>query len=164
MSEEKTARTAALLDLSLEALSRWQPARVTAQADSGGNEVLLYGPIVSDSAKSFAETFLGNETTVSNQSFRDQLAKVSGDVTVRINSPGGDVTQASGIVAALIERRNAGDRINAVVDGLAASAAGFVMLAAHDVRMAPLASVMIHGRGPRFWPLRRKRLRQSPIS
>ena len=88
----------------------------------------------------FAEDDLG----ISNRSFREDLNAISGDVVVRINSPGGDVHEASGIQTAMIERRAAGTKISVIVDGLAASAASVVMIAGDDIAMAPLSTVIIH--------------------
>ena len=60
---------------------------------------------------------------------------------VRINSPGGDVFLARAMKTAL-EASPA--RIVAHIDGLAASAASFLMLAADEIRIADGAFVMIH--------------------
>lgn len=60
---------------------------------------------------------------------------------MRLNSPGGDVFEARAIKAAL-ERHPA--RVTAYVDGLAASAASDLMLAAERVLITPGAFVMIH--------------------
>ena len=65
-------------------------------------------------------------------------------MTVRINTPGGSWFEASVIHAALVERRNAGDDVRVVIDGMAASAGSLVMLAASDIRIAAMGSIMIH--------------------
>lgn len=62
-------------------------------------------------------------------------------VTVHINSPGGSVTDALAIYHVL--RRHPG-RVTAIVDGLAASAATIVMLAADEVVMAEHSLLMVH--------------------
>lgn len=62
-------------------------------------------------------------------------------INLRINSPGGDVFAARAIKTAL-EQHPA--RVTAYVDGLAASAASFLMMAADEIRIAPGAFVMIH--------------------
>ena len=54
--------------------------------DSGETELFFEGPISS-------ETWWGDEITPAM--FRDELAKVSGNLTVWINSPGGDCISAS---------------------------------------------------------------------
>lgn len=63
------------------------------------------------------------------------------DITLRINSPGGDVTAASAIYNAL--NRYSG-LVTSHVEALAASAASYVMLAADAVVAAENAMIMIH--------------------
>ena len=62
-------------------------------------------------------------------------------ITLHLNSPGGDVFDAYAIYNAL---RNHPATVDVVVDGLAASAASYIMLAGDTVTMEPAASVMIH--------------------
>lgn len=62
-------------------------------------------------------------------------------VTVHINSPGGSVTDALAIYSIL--RKHSG-RITAIVDGLCASAATIIMLAADEVVMAEHSLLMVH--------------------
>ncbi len=62
-------------------------------------------------------------------------------VTVHINSPGGSVTDALAIYSCL--RKHAG-RVTALVDGLCASAATIVALAADEVVMAEHSLLMVH--------------------
>ena len=68
------------------------------------------------------ETWYGDEVTPAL--FRDELNAGSGDITVWINSPGGDVTVK--------------------IDGLAASAASVIAMAGTTVLMSPVAMMMIH--------------------
>lgn len=63
------------------------------------------------------------------------------NIHLRINSPGGDVFDARAIKTAL-EQHPA--KVTAFVDGLAASAASFLMLAADNIKIAKGAFVMIH--------------------
>lgn len=62
-------------------------------------------------------------------------------VTVRINSPGGDVVEAQAIYNAF--RRHEGT-VTVEVDGLAASAASFIAMAGDKIRIAENAMFMIH--------------------
>ncbi|WP_424360243.1 head maturation protease, ClpP-related [Methylocystis parvus] len=62
-------------------------------------------------------------------------------INLHLNSPGGDVFEARAIKTAL-EQHSA--RVVVHVDGLAASAASFLMLAADEIRIARGAFVMIH--------------------
>jgi len=63
------------------------------------------------------------------------------NIHVRINSPGGDVFDARAIKTAL-EQHPA--KVTAYIDGVAASAASFLMLGADDIQIAPGAFIMIH--------------------
>ncbi|PNG27012.1 head maturation protease, ClpP-related [Methylocella silvestris] len=62
-------------------------------------------------------------------------------INLRINSPGGDVFEARAIKTALDQHPA---QVTAYVDGLAASAASFLMLAGDEIQIAPGAFVMIH--------------------
>lgn len=74
--------------------------------------------------------------------FLDELAPLGArDITLRINSEGGEVFDGVAIYNAL--QRHAG-RINAHVDGLAASAASFIAMAADEIIMEPGSQMMIH--------------------
>lgn len=72
-----------------------------------------------------------------------ELAAIpAGDpVTVRVNSPGGDVVEAQAIYNAL--SRQTGDVLVAV-DGLAASAASYLIMAADKIEIAENAMLMVH--------------------
>ena len=92
-------RALALVDIVPSVAARWTEApALTAQAGEG--EVLVYGPIVSDLDAAFIQEFLGVEA-VTGAGFRTALNAIAGDVTVRINSPGGDVHEASNMLTAL---------------------------------------------------------------
>lgn len=72
----------------------------------------------------------------------EALAMITADtIELHLNSPGGDVFDAFSIYNAL---RNHPATVNVVVDGLAASAASYIMLAGDSIEMEPNASVMIH--------------------
>jgi len=79
---------------------------------------------------------------VGEQSVLTALQEMGGrDVTLRINSPGGDVIPANAIYNAL--ERYSG-RVTASIESLAASAASYIMLAADKVVAAENAMIMIH--------------------
>ena len=105
---------------------------------------MLYGPMVDEFEASCFNEMVDNDMMTSSQQFMARLNAIEGDVTVRINSPGGSVFEAAAIHAALVERRNAGDDVNVRIDGLAASAAAFVMLAGSDIQIAAMGQMMIH--------------------
>ena len=139
-------RLLAHLGIVASAAGRWIKAEDEGKPSSaaGDNEILLYGPLVSDSEVSFYREWLGDDSVVSGSMFRERLNALTGDVVLRINCPGGCVHEASTIVNAIIERRNGGDAVDAIVDGMAASGGGVVMVACEQVTISPMGSVMIH--------------------
>lgn len=63
------------------------------------------------------------------------------DIEIAVNSPGGDVFEAAAIYAAIARHDG---QVTCRVDGIAASAASYVCMAASRVVMAPSAFMMIH--------------------
>lgn len=109
------------------------------EAISGDGEdatIYVYDVIVSSEAE--AELWGG----VAPGAFAKQIASLKGKtIHLRINSPGGSVFGARAIEQAIREHDG---RVIAHVDGYAASAASFLMLAAAEVVMSPGAMVMVH--------------------
>ena len=85
------------------------------------------------------ETWFGDEVTP--QVFKNDLQAGNGDITLWINSPGGDVFAAAQIYNMLMDYK--GD-VHVVIDGLAASAASVIAMAGTTVSMSPVAMLMIH--------------------
>ena len=100
--------------------------------DSGGRVLRLEGPIDSDN-------FWGDEVTPAM--FREDLEAEDGDVTVWINSPGGNVFAAAEIYTMLKDYKGA---VTVKVASIAASAASVVAMAGDTVQMSPTALLMIH--------------------
>jgi ATP-dependent Clp protease, protease subunit len=75
---------------------------------------------------------------------RDIAAVGAGTIVLRVNSPGGDVFAGQAIAQAMRDARARGVRVEAHVDGYAASAATVVSIAADEVVMAEGAMWMIH--------------------
>jgi ATP-dependent Clp protease protease subunit len=79
---------------------------------------------------------------VSPRKFREELKQHQGkNLTVWINSNGGDVYAASQIYTALREHRG---KITVKVDGTAISAASVIAMAGDEILMSPTAVMMIH--------------------
>ncbi|MDN2996413.1 head maturation protease, ClpP-related [Streptococcus suis] len=85
------------------------------------------------------ETWFGDEVTP--QVFKNDLHAGNGDITLWINSPGGDVFAAAQIYNMLMDYK---DDVHVVIDGLAASAASVIAMAGTTVSMSPVAMMMIH--------------------
>lgn len=112
--------------------------------EASDSEILIYGLIVPEDIRSFESEFWGDETFVSGKFFRDQMARITGDVTLRINSDGGDAFEASSILQTIAERQKAGYKVNCVVDGIAASAASLVSSSCDHCTIAQMGMIMIH--------------------
>ena len=78
---------------------------------------------------------------VTPQMFKDELFAGEGDITVWINSPGGDCIAASQIYSMLMDYKG---NVTVKIDGIAASAASVIAMAGTEVLMAPTALLMIH--------------------
>ena len=78
---------------------------------------------------------------VTPQLFKDELYAGEGDVTVWINSPGGDCVAAAQIYNMLKEYNG---NITVKIDGIAASAASVIAMAGTTVLMSPVSMLMIH--------------------
>ena len=78
---------------------------------------------------------------VTPQLFKDELTAGSGDITVWINSPGGDCVAAAQIYNMLMDYKG---NVTVKVDGIAASAASVIAMAGTKVLMSPVSMLMIH--------------------
>lgn len=98
------------------------------------NEILMYGPIGPD--------FWEPENAITAKSVMAQLSEISGDVTVRISSGGGDVYEGIDIMNAL---KGYDGEVTVIVESLAASAASFIAVGGADrVLMRKSSELMIH--------------------
>ena len=101
--------------------------------EADGERTLVLNGEISD------ETWYGDEVTPAL--FQKELDAGTGDITVWINSPGGDVFAAARIYNMLMEYK--GD-VRVKVDALAASAASVIAMAGTEVLMSPVGMMMIH--------------------
>ena len=85
------------------------------------------------------ETWCGDEVTP--QLFKDELNAGNGNITVWINSPGGDVFAAAQIYNMLRDYKGS---VTVKIDGIAASAASVIAMAGDKVCVSPVAMMMIH--------------------
>lgn len=100
--------------------------------DEDGRTLYLNGTIAEES---------WFEDEVTPAAFKAELMAGEGDITVWINSPGGDCIAASQIYCMLMDYRGA---VTVKIDGIAASAASVVAMAGTTVLMAPTALMMVH--------------------
>lgn len=73
--------------------------------------------------------------------FRDELFAGNGDITIWINSPGGDYVAAVQIYNMMIEYPG---NVTVKIDGIAASAASVIAMAGTKVLVSPVSMLMIH--------------------
>ena len=78
---------------------------------------------------------------VTPQLFKDELCAGEGDITVWINSPGGDCVAAAQIYNMLTTYKG---NVTVKIDGIAASAASVIAMAGDKVLMSPVSMMMIH--------------------
>jgi ATP-dependent Clp protease protease subunit len=85
------------------------------------------------------ETWFGDAVTP--KQFKSELFNESGDISIWINSPGGDVFAASQIYNMLMDYKG---HVTVKIDGIAASAASVIAMAGGEVLMSPVSMMMIH--------------------
>ena len=73
--------------------------------------------------------------------FKDELLSGSGDITVYINSPGGDCVAAAQIYNMLSEYPG---KVTVKIDAIAASAASVIAMSGDTVLMSPTGILMVH--------------------
>ena len=80
--------------------------------------------------------------------FKDELNAGTGDITLWINSPGGDCVAAAQIFNMLSEYPG---KVTVKIDGIAASAASVIAMAGTEVWMSPVSMMMIHNPATIAW-------------
>ena len=78
---------------------------------------------------------------ITPQLFKDELNSGKGNITVWINSPGGDCVAAAQIYNMLMDYKG---NVTVKIDGIAASAASVIAMAGTEVLMSPVSTMMIH--------------------
>lgn len=102
-------------------------------ASSGGVRVLQLNGAIAE------ESWFDDDITPAI--FKEELHAGCGDVEVWVNSPGGDCIAAAQIYNMLLDYPG---KITVIIDGLAASAASVIAMAAEQVVMSPVSMMMIH--------------------
>ncbi|WP_198670806.1 head maturation protease, ClpP-related [Oceanicella sp. SM1341] len=99
-------------------------------------EIVLNGSILSSGDEEWYESGI-----ITSSMVRDALALVPGDVTVRVNSPGGDPTEGEAIRVLLAEHDGT---VTVKVAGDAISAASLMIMGADRIEMSEGSIMMIH--------------------
>lgn len=122
---------AAQFDVRPDAMERWEPG-VQAAID-GDNSISMYDAI--------GEGWDGNGVTAKRIGGALRAIGAGKDVTVNLNSPGGDFFEGVAIYNLL--RQHSG-KVTVNVMGLAASAASVIAMAGDDINMGDGSFLMIH--------------------
>ena len=85
---------------------------------------------------------------VTPQLFKEELNAGTGDITVWINSPGGDCVAAAQIYNMLVAYSG---KVTVKIDGIAASAASVIAMAGDEVLVSPVSMLMIHNPATIAW-------------
>ena len=83
----------------------------------------------------------GEEIKSTADIFRDELYSGEGNISVWINSPGGDMVTGAQIYNLIKDYKG---KVTIKIDGLAASAASVIAMAGDEVLMSPVSELMIH--------------------
>ena len=114
---------------------KWKNRTVTnqeTQTETVERTLFLSGTIAEDS---------WFDDDVTPQLFKEELMAGSGDITVWINSPGGDCVAAAQIYNMLMDYPH---NVTVKIDGIAASAASVIAMAGTRVLVSPVSMMMIH--------------------
>lgn len=117
----------------------WNWKRVKNQEEQEEHILFLSGAIAE-------ESWYDDEVTP--QLFKEELQDHLGDITVWINSPGGDCIAAAQIYNMLMEHKGA---VTIKIDGIAASAASVIAMAGIKVLVSPVSMMMIHNPATVAW-------------
>ncbi len=110
----------------------WKTQTVTNQETATERTLFLNGTIAEES---------WFDDDVTPQLFKEELNSGTGDITVWINSPGGDCIAAAQIYNMLMDYKG---NVTVKIDGIAASAASVIAMAGTKVLVSPVSMLMIH--------------------
>ena len=111
----------------------WLTPQASGPNSDGGDRVLRINGVIAE------ESWLDDDITPTL--FASELNAGSGPVTIWLNSPGGDVVAAARIYNMLLDYPG---KVTVNIDGIAASAASVIAMAASTVAMSPVSMLMIH--------------------
>lgn len=119
----------------------WKDHKVSNQdGEESSERVLFLNGVIAE------ESWFADDVTPAM--FREELNAGKGNITVWINSPGGDCIAAAQIYNMLREYKG---EVTVKIDGLAASAASVIAMAGTKVLMSPVSMMMIHNPATIAW-------------
>lgn len=105
----------------------------------GPEERILY--ISGEIIDGYDEDGYNEEIKSTADIFRDELYSGEGNISVWVNSPGGDMVTGAQIYNLIKDYKG---KVTIKIDGLAASAASVIAMAGDEVLMSPVSQLMIH--------------------
>ena len=127
-------------------------AYAMATADGQSAEITMYGDIYEQRPTDWCgDPVEGQFITLSE--FLDDLGQIAAckDITIRMNSYGGDAGVSNTIHNRLRELARGGAKLTCVVDGVAMSGGSLIMCACDTVKVNPSSLIMIHKCWGFFW-------------
>ena len=123
---------------------------VVSAADGDAAEITMYGDVC---AQQPIDWWTGEPEPgmyITPEGFLDDLAQIKdkGQITIKLNSCGGDLYTGIAIHNAL---KGLKGHKTVIVEGIAASAASVIACAGDDVQVYPGSMIMIHGVAGMFW-------------
>ena len=127
--------------VSVEDWTRFNKQKSQIPQNRQDGEIYCYGPLVDEGTRNFYDSW--DEPAWSSKSFETALSQIDGpDVRIRINSPGGDVSELSAIV--MMMNDNSDKKYTTVNEGMAYSAASVVLAMGDERLLTELSETMIH--------------------
>ena len=118
------------------------------ETDSGSVEITMYGEVVESVPIDWWTGEPVDGLFICLSDFLNDLAGLNGkNITIRINSVGGDLEAG----VAIYHRLRDMDNVTTIVDGLAASAASIIAQAGKTRKVYPASQMMIHSASVWTW-------------
>ena len=115
--------------------------------DSDSAEIELYGEVLSEQPRDWwTGEKIEDMQCICPEGFAEAIEPLKGkkNITVRLNTVGGDATVGLFICNKLKALKENGTKINVIVDGLAASAGSIIMCAGDTISVYSNSIIMIH--------------------
>lgn len=124
-----------------------------ASVDGKSAEITMYGDIYEDQPVDWWTGKPIEGQFILQSEFLEDLNQISKckDITIRMNSYGGDAVVAITIHNRLRELAQAGAKLTCIVDGVAMSGGSLIMCACDTVRVNPSSLIMIHKCWASLW-------------
>lgn len=122
-----------------------KPVYAMATTDGNSAEIIMYGTIYEQRPTDFEGNPIEGQFILLDE-FLEDLDKVAGckDITIRMDSYGGDAGVSNTIHNRLRELARGGATVRCVVDGVAMSGGSLIMCACDPVEVNPSSIIMVH--------------------